>query len=73
MLNGTELLHHSIWIIAGSVASLFLGALCTVLLVTTSRRATLRQINISLMELCEQLKQLRQPTHPETVRKAGNA
>jgi hypothetical protein len=73
MLNGTQLLHQSIWIIAGSVASLFLGALCTVLLVTTSRRATLRQINISLMGLSEQLKQVRQAAHPEALRKPGNS
>jgi hypothetical protein len=28
----------------------------------SSRRATLRQINISLMEISEQLKQLRRPS-----------
>jgi hypothetical protein len=73
MLHGTQLLHQSIWYIAGSVAALFLAALCTVLLVITSRRATLRQINLSLMELSEQLKQLRQAAPPESVRKPGNA
>jgi hypothetical protein len=59
MLHGTQLLHQSIWYIAGSVGALFLAALCTVLLVTTSRRATLRQINLRLMELSEQLKHMR--------------
>jgi hypothetical protein len=69
MLRGTQLLHKSIWIIAGSVVSLFLGAFCTVLLVATSRRATLGQINLSLMELSEQLKQLRRVNPSEKVRK----
>jgi len=32
------------------------------LLIFSSRRATLRQVNISLMEVSEQLKQLRRPT-----------
>jgi hypothetical protein len=67
MLWGTSLIHHSIWIVAGSVGALFLGALCTVLLVTTSRRATLQQINLRLMELSEQLKQLRVADPSEKV------
>jgi hypothetical protein len=46
----------TIWIIAGSFGSLFLAALFTVLLVTTSRRATLQQINLSLMQLAEQVR-----------------
>jgi uncharacterized membrane protein YbhN (UPF0104 family) len=47
-------------VIAFSVAVLAAAALCTVLLVFTSRRATLRQVNASLLEISEQLKQLRQ-------------
>lgn len=72
MLRGTSLIHHTIWIVAGSVGSLFLAALCTVLLVTTSRRATLRQINFSLMELSEQLKQLRGANSFEKILKSEN-
>src|SRR5436305_674956 len=45
--------------IALSVGMLALAALCTVLLVLASRRATLRQINASLITISEQLKQLR--------------
>jgi hypothetical protein len=69
---GTQLLHKSIWFIAGSVGALFLAALCTVLLVTTSRRATLRQINLSLMELSEQVRQLRAGNPSEKVRRPEN-
>ncbi len=48
------------WIL-GCVIALLVAAICTVLLIVASRRATLRQINSSLLEICEQLKQLRQP------------
>jgi hypothetical protein len=46
-------------VIAFSVAALSFAALCTVLLNWSSRRATLRQINASLLEISEQLKLLR--------------
>ena len=46
-------------ILACLVACL-LAAVCTVLLILHSRRATLRQINASLLEISEQLKQLQQ-------------
>jgi hypothetical protein len=46
------------WILA-CILSLLLAAVCTVLLILVSRRATLRQINASLVEISEQLKQLR--------------
>ncbi len=72
MFRGTQLIHRTIWIVAGSAGSLFLAALCTVLLVTTSRRATLGQINLSLMELSEQLKQLRSANPSEKILKPGN-
>ncbi len=71
-IHVTQLLHRSIWFVAGSVGALFLAALCTVLLVTTSRRATLRQINLRLMELSEQLKQLRSTNPSALVRKPEN-
>jgi hypothetical protein len=47
-----------------SVAVLALAALCTVLLIFVSRRATLRQINSSLVEISEQLQRLREPPGP---------
>jgi hypothetical protein len=50
-------------IIAVSVAALSLAAFATLLLNLTSRRATLRQINASLLEISEQLKGLRQGGH----------
>ena len=45
-------------ILAGMIA-LLAAAVCTILLVVLSRRATLRQINASLIEISEQLRQLR--------------
>jgi hypothetical protein len=45
-------------VIAFSVAVLGLAALCSVLLSLASRRATLRQINASLVEISAQLKGL---------------
>jgi hypothetical protein len=51
--------------IAACVIALLLAATCTVLLILFSRRATLRQINASLVEISEQLKQLRQPPQSE--------
>lgn len=59
MLEGTSLLHHSIPVVAGSVVALMLGALCTLLLVHTSRRATLRQLSAGLLEISAQLRELR--------------
>ena len=59
-IHGTDLLHHSIPLILGSVASLLLGALFTVLLILISRRATLRQINTRLAALTEQISELQQ-------------
>ena len=34
------------------------AALCTLLLIVTSRRATLRQVNANLLEICDQLRRL---------------
>jgi hypothetical protein len=42
----------------GSIASMFVAALCTVLLIVASRRATLRQVNARLGEISAQLKTL---------------
>jgi ABC-type Fe3+ transport system permease subunit len=42
----------------GSIASMFLAAICTVALIIASRRATLRQVNARLAEISSQLKLL---------------
>jgi hypothetical protein len=47
-------------LIGFSVAVMAVAALSTVFLIQASRRATLRQVNASLVEISEQLKQLRQ-------------
>jgi hypothetical protein len=60
------------WILA-CILSLLLAALCTVLLVVLSRRATLRQINASLLEISEQLKHWRPLPASETRDATGNA
>jgi hypothetical protein len=54
-------LHHSLEVCEAAVPALLLAALGTVWLVFTSRRATLNQINLSLAEISEQLRQMRQP------------
>jgi hypothetical protein len=48
-------------LIAFSVAVMAAAALATVFLILVSRRATLRHVNAGLVEIGEQLKQLRQP------------
>ena len=48
-------------LIALSVVALTFAAICTVLLNLTTRRATLRQINASLLEISEPSKELRSP------------
>jgi hypothetical protein len=57
-------LHHSLEACLVAVPVLLMAALCTVWLVFSSRRATLSQINLSLAEITEQLRQMRQPTGP---------
>ena len=54
-------LHHSLEACLAAVPALLLAALGTVWLVFSSRRATLNQINLSLAEISEQLRQLRAP------------
>lgn len=44
---------------SGAVSSA--AVLCTLLLVLSSRRATLRQVNANLLEICEQLRRLQNP------------
>jgi hypothetical protein len=40
----------------GSMFSMLMAAVCTVILIVMSRRATLRQVNMRLGEISEQLK-----------------
>lgn len=47
---------------AVSVFLMMLAAICTLLLVSTSRRTTLRQVNANLMEISRQIAQLKTPT-----------
>ena len=54
-------LHHSLEACMLAVPALLLAALGTVWLVFSSRRATLNQINLSLAEISDQLRQLRPP------------
>ena len=48
-----------------SIIAVLLAAVCTVLLVGASRRATLRQINANLTKISEQLASLRQTSPPD--------
>jgi hypothetical protein len=57
-------LHHSLEACLVAVPALLLAALGTVWLVLSSRRATLNQINISLAEISDQLRQMRQQARP---------
>jgi hypothetical protein len=57
-------LHHSLEACLAAVPVLLLAALSTIWLVLSSRRATLNQINVSLAEISEQLRQMRQPDRP---------
>lgn len=51
--------HMGTLLIALSVFITTLAAFLTVLLILATRRATLRQVNANLAEICEQLKQMR--------------
>jgi hypothetical protein len=57
-------LHHSLEACLVAVPALLLAALGTVWLVLSSRRATLNQINHSLAEISDQLRQLRHSARP---------
>lgn len=46
----------------GSLASMFVAAVCTVSLILLSRRATLRQVNARLADLSAELKSFKSPT-----------
>jgi hypothetical protein len=57
-------LHHSLEACLAAVPALLLAALCTVRLVFSSRRATFNQINLSLADISDQLRQMRQSARP---------
>ena len=57
-------LHHSLEGCLAAVPALALAALGTIWLVFSSRQATLNQINLSLAELSEQVRQMRQAPRP---------
>lgn len=56
--------HMGTLLIALSVFITTLAAFLTVLLILATRRATLRQVNANLAEICEQLKQMRGKSVP---------
>ena len=64
LAGGCQVLYQSqivgLWIISASVAALLMAAVCTVLLLLATRRATLRQIQASLQVLSEQVETLQQ-------------
>jgi hypothetical protein len=53
----------TVWGTVVLLAFMLAAAICTVLLIAANRRATLRQIQLSLLTLSEQLDKLRQSTH----------
>jgi hypothetical protein len=62
----TNLIHHSLPFIIGSVAALPLAAISTLMVVFSSRQATLKRINISLTRISAQLNQGRGTGSSET-------
>ncbi len=64
----------NLWTIGASLVALTVAALFTILLVLASRRATLRQVQVSLGEIAEQLKRLSaagKPVHDARRESAG--
>jgi hypothetical protein len=61
---GTDFIHHIMPYVGGGVIALLLAALFTVLYVASSRQATLTRINISLMQMSEELKRMRGTERP---------
>jgi hypothetical protein len=59
------------WMGASSVVGLTLAALATILLVFTSRRAALRQVNVSLLEISNELQRLQQTLRSERPPESG--
>jgi hypothetical protein len=53
-------------VLAGSLESLVLAFLCTILLMFVSRRATLRQVNANLVVISRQLKDLQERSGPSS-------
>ncbi|HLN29654.1 MAG TPA: hypothetical protein VK395_18050 [Gemmataceae bacterium] len=68
----TWLITHLMWVFGASAVALLAACVSTVFLVFSSRRATLRQINVSLAEISHQLKQLRQAGQPVEKEQNGS-
>jgi hypothetical protein len=64
--DGTDLFHHTLPFIDGSLIVLFFAGASTVLLIFSSRRTTMNRINLSLAQIAEQLKALGAPAGPTT-------
>jgi hypothetical protein len=62
LLWGTDFIHHTLPYAGGGVIALLLAALFTVLYISSSRQQTLTRINISLMQMAEELKRMRDYT-----------
>jgi hypothetical protein len=62
---GTDLMYRSMPYIIGAVVALPLAAICTLLVISSSRQATLKRINFSLMQISDQLNQGRGAPAPE--------
>jgi hypothetical protein len=68
---GTDPFHHAFPLLTVGVAALPLAALSTVLLIFTSRRATMNRINMSLAQICEQLKTMNRSPESEKPPDSG--
>jgi hypothetical protein len=67
----TDFIHHSLPYVEASVVALMLAALFTVALIFSSRQATLNRINISLLQISEQLRGLQGQGVPAVGGAAG--
>jgi len=63
---GTTFLHHAMPYLAASVVALMLAAVLTVWLIFSARRTTLNQINFGLVQISQQLRQMRDAESKES-------
>jgi len=68
-----RMVNHSLEFSMACLVAWMLGSLCTIWLISSARRATLQQIQLSLTALSEQLKELRQATAPSVGSRPGGA
>ncbi len=69
----TDLIHHSMPFVLGSVVALPLAAISMLMVVFSSRQATLKRINLSLLQLSAQLTQERAGTSSEPAQAVATA